>query len=181
MMMMMMMMKVMTMIMIMNVADWALNLLLSVPARIIRQAHPLATHVTYMDDRSFAASSVSEVKSIWNLWTAHSADLCLKESKAKTQITCRQNAKRMMAALDDVVGPYIKDTIEVLGCNFSPGHSKPSPKEFTRFEIATISLAVLAWHLSRLTPGCLWLVLQPLLRHHMAGCFVHLQRLFLTS
>ena len=135
--MMMMMMKVMTMIMIMNVADWALNLLLSVPARIIRQAHPLATHVTYMDDRSFAASSVSEVKSIWNLWTAHSADLCLKESKAKTQITCRQNAKRMMAALDDVVGPYIKDTIEVLGCNFSPGHSKPSPKEFRRFEIAT--------------------------------------------
>lgn len=52
--------------------------------------------------------------------------------------TCRQKAKRMMAALDDVIGPFVKDTIEILGCSFSPGHSKPTTKEFRRFEATTV-------------------------------------------
>eukprot|EP00438_Fugacium_kawagutii_P014087 Skav231790 [mRNA] locus=scaffold734:6871:14739:+ [translate_table: standard] len=51
----------------------------------------------------------------------------------------RVKAKLYRSALmtDPELGPFVKDTVDILGCSFSPGHSKPASKEIKRFEVAT--------------------------------------------
>ncbi len=75
-------------------SPWALNVVLCTPAKLIRSNHRQCVHVTYVDDRSFAARSLGTIQSIWNQWREHTAALGLEESVDKTQITCRTQGKK---------------------------------------------------------------------------------------
>ena len=60
-------------------SPWAMNVILACSLHIIERQEPRATHVVFMDDRSFATSTVAQTKAVLRLWRTHSSQLGLKE------------------------------------------------------------------------------------------------------
>jgi hypothetical protein len=71
-----------------------LNLLLSVPAKVIQTQEPEAHQVIFMDDRSWACSQWASFRHILDMWTEHAGRLGLRDNESKRQFTAKSAAKR---------------------------------------------------------------------------------------
>jgi len=119
-------------------------------AEVARKKNKVETAV-YMDDRSWATSTATQVVKEATRWQNWSAAVQLRENFAKTQLACiwppgtKQHESLVEAATQVDMQEYIKPTIEVLGAVSCPPRGRLlAAKENARLEAAKTALSWVA-------------------------------------
>lgn len=119
-----------------------MNLLLAVPLRVISQAIRSATHVVFVDDRSWAAPALTAFCGVLRLWKEHSLMLGLRENDRKAQFTHKRAAQRRDMRQHQEIAGAVKDHLVALGAVL--GFGKPVDVEEQRIDKAKACAAKVA-------------------------------------
>lgn len=118
------------------VAPMVLALWVSCGVRYVESQcqHSNLKHCVYMDDRSFTADSVEDIKDAIQSWMTWSQSVNLKESPAKTQVCSRNksNQQQLLATWPQ----WPKTDVKVLGDTAAGRPRTDSPSEIQRLQAA---------------------------------------------